>query len=135
MHGAVGNTVEPRLTNTLVRRTPLLDGHFYPVPFVFHYITCLKTSRVNEHPTFPVGRTIPLVPEPFAHGVMCLIDPLCSSFPVEIYTQTVNATLKSPCMATGWRRQIKEKVTKLDVLCLVELRHRMRREVQTHNTF
>ena len=49
-------SVEPRLTNTLVRRTPCLSKQFCPVPMTFPIIFLFNNLTFNEQPLFP-GRT------------------------------------------------------------------------------
>ena len=50
-------TVEPRLTNTLVRRTPHLNEQFWSVPDIFPVKSCLKTSPWANNLALPAERT------------------------------------------------------------------------------
>ncbi len=53
----LSSTVEPRLTNTLLRRTPHLDEQFWPVPNIFSVKSCLKTPLWANNLALPVERT------------------------------------------------------------------------------
>ena len=64
------DTVEPRLTNTLLKRTPLLNELFWPVPNIFLINSCLKTSPWANNLVLPVQRTAVCPPKPSAHGVL-----------------------------------------------------------------
>ncbi len=56
-------TVEPRLTHTLVRRTPHLKGRLWSVPNFFLVQSCLKTPVWAANPGFPAEQTPYLVPQ------------------------------------------------------------------------
>ena len=43
-------TVEPRLTNTLVRRTPLFNEQFWPVPNIFPIQSFIETPEQANTP-------------------------------------------------------------------------------------
>ena len=64
------NTVEPRLTNTLLRRTPHFNERFWPVPNILTVKSCLKTSPGANNLALPVQRTDFCPPNVSAHGVM-----------------------------------------------------------------
>ena len=68
------STVEPRLTNTLVKRTPLLNEQFWPVPNIFSVNSCLKTSPWANNLAIPVQRTILCLPNLSAHGVLARLN-------------------------------------------------------------
>ena len=50
-------TVEPRLTNTLLKRTPHLNERFWPVPNIFPVKSSLKTPLWANNPALPAQRT------------------------------------------------------------------------------
>ncbi len=50
-------TVEPRLTNTLVGRTPLFSEQFWPVPNILPVKSCLKTPPLADNLALPAQRT------------------------------------------------------------------------------
>ena len=51
------NTVEPRLANTLVRRTPLFSERFWSVPNILSVKSCLKTPPWANNLGLPAQRT------------------------------------------------------------------------------
>ncbi len=57
------NTVEPRLTNTLLKRTPLLNERFWPVPDSFPVSG--RPMKPHYERTTPLDRT----PTPGPKGV------------------------------------------------------------------
>ncbi len=66
------DTVEPRLTNTLVRRTPPLNERFWPVPTDFPVKSCLKTPPWTNNLAFPVERTAVCPPKVSVREVIYL---------------------------------------------------------------
>ena len=62
-------TVEPRLTDTLLKRTPLSNERLWPVPTISPYKSCLKTPPWANNPGFPVERTLVCPPKVFVSEV------------------------------------------------------------------
>ncbi len=78
VYGTV-NTVEPRLTNTLLRRTPHLNERFWSVPDIFPVKSCLKTSPWANNLALPVERTAVCPPNVSVSEVFSWSD--LSSYP------------------------------------------------------
>ncbi len=68
------NTVEPRLTNTLLKRTPLSSERFWPVPNNFLVKSYLKTPLWANNLALPVQRTAVCPPKVFVCEVFTCYD-------------------------------------------------------------
>ena len=80
MWNAIANTVEPRLTNTLLRQTPNFKEQFGPVPNIFSVKSCLKTPLWANSLALPVGRTTGCPPKVFASEVFPYLMKMWSCF-------------------------------------------------------
>ncbi len=62
-------TVEPCLTNTLLRRAPHLNERFWSVPNIFPIKSYVKTPLLTNNPALPAERTAVCPPEVFVREV------------------------------------------------------------------
>ncbi len=88
----IKGTVEPRLTNTLVKRTPLLNERFWPVPNIFPVKSCLKTPPWADNLALPAERTAVCPPKVFVCEVFTLklkFSFTCKLQPYNLSTQQI----------------------------------------------